>query len=226
MFKCCRCNNYKYLDICSYNWNKSCDEKLCSHFNVIYSFKTHYRFFSIGWSVEFDIKTRCRECWGTSPTLCDYTFRKNDTSYNNYHECCDNVFTFGVRGNGHDCDYQGIRRQKEIFEDKRREREERERREREERERKERERKERERKERELQESINNLNDIINYEETVNNNINSDLNEIVEDETITDWKDEELDKMTSIAETTFSIAIDFNLVEEWNKFYNFQMIKK
>ena len=248
MFKCCYCSSVIRMSLCSYTRNSNSEEKLCEHFNVIYSYKTHYAFFSLGWSIEMVIKARCRECWNVY-TLCDKTFRNGKTSDDDYLECHDRVFCYGIRGNNYGCDYQGTRRQKDILyikkqkereererkereeklrkekmEKLRKEKEERERKEKEERERKERE--ERKRKEREHLKIINNLNERIYMEENLNINMNHDMEEIIENENTTDWFDEELEKINLNAERKFNDALDINIVEEMKKLYNFQIVKK
>ena len=114
MFKCCRCESWETWKLCSYTRNENGTIYLCEHFKIYYSFKAHYAFFSLGWSIDMYIRADCRKC-SSCRTLCDKKFSSNHTSDNDYFECHSNVLAFGVRGNEHDCSYQGTRRQEEIF---------------------------------------------------------------------------------------------------------------
>lgn len=117
LLQCCKCNNRIKLHLYSFTKNKfDVFSKLCEHFNVKYSYKCKYGFFSLGWRIILEVKVQCRKCsknyfnFGTNTMSSDYY------DYDNHHSCCYNVFIISVSGSKYANDGTGLLMQAKLRE--------------------------------------------------------------------------------------------------------------
>ena len=117
LLQCCKCNQKIKLHLYSFSKNKlDIFSKLCEHFNVKYSYKSNYGFFSLGWRIILEVKVQCRKCFKNYFNFGKNTFNSEFYNYDNYHDCCFNVFIMSVCGNIFAKDGQGLLLQKKLRE--------------------------------------------------------------------------------------------------------------
>ena len=90
--------------------------QLCEHFNVIYSYTTKYKFFSLGWYIILEVKVQCRKCLQNYYNFGSNTFNSEFFSLDLMHQCCYNVFILSVDGGKFLSDGKGYLLQKKLKE--------------------------------------------------------------------------------------------------------------
>jgi len=117
LMQCCKCNRSKKLHLYSFSKNKfGMSIQLCEHFNVIYSYTTKYKFFSLGWYIILEVKVQCRKCLQNYYNFGSNTFNSEFFSLDLMHQCCYNVFILSVDGGKFLSDGKGYLLQKKLKE--------------------------------------------------------------------------------------------------------------
>ena len=117
LLQCCKCNRSIKLHLYSFSKNKyGVYVSLCEHFNIIYSFTTNYKFFSLGWRIVLEVKVQCRKCSRKYFNFGTQSFNSENYNLDIYHTCCYNVFIFSVDGKKFSSDGAGFLLQKKLKE--------------------------------------------------------------------------------------------------------------
>lgn len=117
LMQCCKCNRSLKLHLFSFSKNKyNIYTRLCEHFNVVYSFTTKYKFFSLGWYIILEVKVQCRKCQHNYYNFGQITFNAENYNIDLMHNCCYNVFILSVDGSKFLSDGKGYLLQKKLKE--------------------------------------------------------------------------------------------------------------
>ena len=114
LFQCCKCFCRIRLHLYSCSPDKNDIRiSLCKHFDIIYSYKCKWGFFTLGWNIVLDLKVKCRKCHQKYYNFGSTTFNAEYYELDTHHICCNNVFILSVSGNNFACDGIGFLLQQE-----------------------------------------------------------------------------------------------------------------
>ena len=114
LFQCCKCFGRIRLHLYSSSSNKNnISVTLCRHFNIIYSYKCNWGFFTLGWNIVLDLKVMCRKCNKNYYNFGCTTFNADYYEFDTHHICCYNVFILSVSGDNFANDGKGFLLQQE-----------------------------------------------------------------------------------------------------------------
>ena len=222
LLQCCKCQSRIRLHLYSFSKNKyDIYSQLCEHFNIRYSYTAKYGFFSLGWSINLEVKVQCRNCNNKYYNFGNNTFNADYYEYNNDHSCCYNVFIVSVAGNTYSTDGKGLllqAKQREL-EEKFKKEKEKERIEEEKRRRKIKERLEIQRKKEErMLKKLKIKNEIERQKEEekkLNQLCNFDIS----------YMDSEIDNLLISADYKLNSELNFDIEEKLKEKYDFKLTK-
>ena len=114
LFQCCKCFGNIRLHLYSSSSNKNnISVQLCRHFDIIYSYKCNWGFFTLGWNIILDLRVKCRKCKQNYFNFGSTTFNADYYEFNSHHICCYNVFILSVSGYNFSNNEKGYLLQKE-----------------------------------------------------------------------------------------------------------------